>query len=698
MAAQFMINPDGSITAVSPLAPSDGAVSVTVTTPGGSAISPEQFDYLQPPPAVTGLSQTTGLVAGGTQVVITGSDLDGTSEVDFGLGNPASSFTVNSSTQITATSPAGSPGTIDVTVTTPGGSSAASAADQFAYVPPPAVTSLATAAGPTTGGNDVYILGVDLGGATAVNFGGTPGTILVDSDNYVIAASPAHSAGTVDVRVTTPNGTTPIAQPADRYTFVAAPTAVAQSYTVAQNATRKTALTVSAPGVLANDTDPQGLTLTAQLLTCPSDGYLALNSDGSFVYVPDAGFLGADSFTYEASNGVVASAPATVTITVGRATLTWNAGKTGNWTNAEWGTSAASPDATMNAAIGGTGSVVNVTSNQAAYALTVQSGAQASVAAGADLDVVTNASVTGGAAVGVDPNGSLVVGGTFTLDTGGSVTGGPVYAAAYQLNDGTASANLGGLGGVTKDTSGTVTLSGTNTYAGPTVVKAGTLVATSSSALPDGTSLTVGAGGGFAFDPSQAAGGPAVGSAAPAAVSETSTPMVAAGAVANEAVVAPANSTLLPAISAALSNPVKTSFVFTTPSTIMGSWRPRDVMATASSTTTAYAAVPQVSAVASPSGAHFRTDAPARAASAAIATNTSSLATPARVSSVARDAVFTSYRSAFDRTAAPADNAQSAHPWAWLAASESSWNSSDQNKTTDSATAVLDKVLARFGL
>jgi phytoene dehydrogenase-like protein len=62
------------------------------------------------------------------------------------------------------------------------------------------------------------------------------------------------------------------------------------------------------------------------------------------------------------------------------------------------------------------------------------------------------------------------------------------------------------------------------------------------------------------------------------------------------------------------------------------------------------------------------------------------------------DAVFASHQSALDPTVAPADNAQSAGAWAWLAAIESPWNSSDQNKTTDSTVAALDEVLARFGV
>jgi hypothetical protein len=84
-------------------------------------------------PAVTGLSATGGPAAGGTSVVITGTNFTGVSAVQF-AATAAASYTFNSATQITATSPAGS-GTVDVTVTAPGGTSAISASDHFTYIP-----------------------------------------------------------------------------------------------------------------------------------------------------------------------------------------------------------------------------------------------------------------------------------------------------------------------------------------------------------------------------------------------------------------------------------------------------------------------------------------------------------------------------------------------------------------------------------
>src|SRR5207237_1442325 len=68
---------------------------------------------------------------------------------------------------------------------------------------------------------------------------------------------------------------------------------------------------------LANDSDVDGPPpKLAGVATGPAHGKLTLNLDGGFTYTPNAGFGGADSFTYQASDGSTASTPATVTISV----------------------------------------------------------------------------------------------------------------------------------------------------------------------------------------------------------------------------------------------------------------------------------------------------------------------------------------------------------------------------------------------
>ena len=91
-----------------------------------------------------------------------------------------------------------------------------------------------------------------------------------------------------------------------------APTAWADSYSTAQDV----ALDVAAPGVLVNDFDPDGEPITASIVNGAVHGSVDLRSDGSFLYTPDAGYVGRDSFVYTAGDGTTNSTPATVSLTV----------------------------------------------------------------------------------------------------------------------------------------------------------------------------------------------------------------------------------------------------------------------------------------------------------------------------------------------------------------------------------------------
>ena len=219
-ATSFAVNAAGtSIVADAPAA-SAGTVDITVTTPLGTspAIQPDEYTYLGP--AVSSVTPVSGPGAGGTKVTIHGSALNGANQVLFGSA-AATSFTVNAAgTSITAYAPAALAGTVDITVTTPGGTSAVVPADEFTYLGP-AVSSITPVSGPGAGGTKVTIHGSGLNGTTAVLFGSAAATSFTvnAAGTSITAYAPAALAGTVDITVTTPGGTSAVV-PADEFTYL----------------------------------------------------------------------------------------------------------------------------------------------------------------------------------------------------------------------------------------------------------------------------------------------------------------------------------------------------------------------------------------------------------------------------------------------------------------------------------------------
>ena len=274
-ATAYAVTSGTSVTATSPAGA--GTVDITVTTPvGTSAISPpaDQYTY-EDVATVTSVSPGAGRLAGGTPVTITGTNFSAATGVSFG-SVAAETFSVVSSSDITASSPSEPAGTVDVTVTTPIGTSATSVADQFTYEAVPTVSALSPIAGALTGGTSVVITGTGFTGASAVIFGSTGATSFsVGSSSQVTATSPADLAGgTVDVTVTTPVGTSAISPPADQFTYEAAPS-------------------VSSIGPLA--------------------GPLA---GGTAVTITGTGFTGASAVDFGSAPGTITSASATsVTVT-----------------------------------------------------------------------------------------------------------------------------------------------------------------------------------------------------------------------------------------------------------------------------------------------------------------------------------------------------------------------------------------------
>ncbi|MGN2637680.1 IPT/TIG domain-containing protein [Nocardia takedensis] len=196
-ATTFTLDSDTQITAVAP-GGAVGTVSVTVSDNNGTS-NGSDYEYLSVP-SLTVAAPNQGSTAGGTTVVLTGTGLTDVTGVDFG-GTPATSFTVDSDTQITAVAPAGT-GIVPITVTAPGG---VSGAVPFVYVVVPTVTAVAPASGPEAGGTTVTITGTDFTGPLTVRFGGTATSFTIDSDTQITAVAPP-GTGSAQVTVTGTGG------------------------------------------------------------------------------------------------------------------------------------------------------------------------------------------------------------------------------------------------------------------------------------------------------------------------------------------------------------------------------------------------------------------------------------------------------------------------------------------------------------
>jgi subtilisin-like proprotein convertase family protein len=156
-------------------------------------------------PTLASFAPATG--APGTSVVLTGTNLTGTTAVSF-AGTAAASFTVNSPTQITAVVPAGA-ASGPITVIGPNGN--ASTATSFQTTPAPTVTSASPASGKV--GTAVTITGTSLTGATQLTFGGTPAVGFQVTSPTTITATVPTGAGSGPIGVVTPGGSATSATP-----------------------------------------------------------------------------------------------------------------------------------------------------------------------------------------------------------------------------------------------------------------------------------------------------------------------------------------------------------------------------------------------------------------------------------------------------------------------------------------------------
>ena len=190
-----------------------------------------------PAPTVTSVSPNYGPDSGGTQVTISGTNFidpqnEGPGSLSVDFGGVAATIDSDSATSISVTSPPGTDGDVDVTVTNPLGTSAVSSDDEFTYSPLPAVTAVSPNNGPAAGGTVVTIAGTNLvgpmsygRGTVEVYFGDEEGNVESFTQNSILVVSPPRVAGPTDVTVENPVGTSATTA-ADEFTYNPAPPVV----------------------------------------------------------------------------------------------------------------------------------------------------------------------------------------------------------------------------------------------------------------------------------------------------------------------------------------------------------------------------------------------------------------------------------------------------------------------------------------
>jgi hypothetical protein len=173
-------------------------------------------------PTISSVSPNVGPTTGGTEITIDGANfVDGSTTVTID-DNPATDVTFVNATQITAITPEGEAGSVNVTVTTPGGSDTSE--EGFTYMAAPTVSSVTPSYGSISGGTTITIKGKNfVDGSTTVTIGSAAATnVTFVNKNKITAVTPAGTAGLKNAAVTTPGGTATLE---DGFNYVvAAPT------------------------------------------------------------------------------------------------------------------------------------------------------------------------------------------------------------------------------------------------------------------------------------------------------------------------------------------------------------------------------------------------------------------------------------------------------------------------------------------
>jgi hypothetical protein len=180
-----------------------GSYKVVVKDGAGTSTGGPTYTYLSPASTVASITPASGPSSGGTAVTIKGSGFLAGATVT--IGNEATSVTVVSETEIKATTVATTAGADEVVVSDANGTS--TSGPSYTYLPPPTVTSVSPASGPSSGGTTVMIAGTGFVAGAAVTIGSAATSVNVVSESEITATTSTALAGSDEVVVSDAGGT-----------------------------------------------------------------------------------------------------------------------------------------------------------------------------------------------------------------------------------------------------------------------------------------------------------------------------------------------------------------------------------------------------------------------------------------------------------------------------------------------------------
>ncbi len=305
-----------------------------VCAPGNAAdIGKNVASVLASSPTVSSISPNIGALSGSQTVTITGTGfVAGSTSVTINTLS-ATNVSVSSSTAMTCDVPANNPGTYDVVVTVVSMGTGTLTLG-YTYIPAPTVSSISPNSGSAAGGQTVTISGNNfVAGSTSVQFdaahqGPAATNVNVISQTSLTCTTPAHNAGTVDIKVTSTGGAV---IKSSYYTYIALPafTSVAPNMGPVSGGTNVTitgsdfasGATVTFAGTAATNI----VVVDSATITCTTSAHVSGTADIAITTAGGTG-TGSSAFVYLAAPTVVSVSPNVGTIAGGTAvTITGSA-------------------------------------------------------------------------------------------------------------------------------------------------------------------------------------------------------------------------------------------------------------------------------------------------------------------------------------------------------------------------------------